>query len=524
MSENSSVAPEVVPEFGKVRKFLFPVHSFEVKKALPMGMMFFFILFNYTCLRNLKDALVVTAPNSGAEVLPFLKGWLVMPCAVLFTFLYAKGSDAMSCEKLFYVTMGIFIAFFGIFGFVIYPNLNILHPAAKTVAEWQNAHKTWAWPLAAVGNWSFALFYMMAELWGSVALSLLFWQFANQICKTSEAKRFYAFFGLLAQFSLLLAGELADAFAKTESQSKSVFWIIGIVVASGLLVMCIYRWIYVYVLTDKKLYDKPELPGAKKKKTKMGFWQSMKIMVTSPYLGLIAALVICYGISVNLMEGLWKGQAHTIYSDKNQFNAFMGRYSRYTGIVSIFVMIVGGNILRKFSWFTAAVITPVLTLITGSLFFAFVIWKDSFADSLASFADTLTRVLKPEEAIVITPVIAAVLLGEIILILAKSTKYALFDLTKEMAYIPLDEEMKVKGKVVVDVVGGRLGKASGAWIQLGLLTIFSKIWGTKARLIQIAPCLFGIFVVSCIVWTLAVNTLSKKITAVTAQPPATATS
>ena len=33
-----------VPEFGRFRRIFFPIHGFEVKKALPMGMMFFFIL------------------------------------------------------------------------------------------------------------------------------------------------------------------------------------------------------------------------------------------------------------------------------------------------------------------------------------------------------------------------------------------------------------------------------------------------------------------------------------------------
>jgi len=43
----------------------------ERKKLLPLGMMFFCILFNYTILRNTKDVLVVTA--AGAEIIPFLK-------------------------------------------------------------------------------------------------------------------------------------------------------------------------------------------------------------------------------------------------------------------------------------------------------------------------------------------------------------------------------------------------------------------------------------------------------------------
>ena len=51
------------PEFSKLRRIFFPIHSYELKKAIPMGMIFFFILFNYTCLRNIKDSLIVTQNN-----------------------------------------------------------------------------------------------------------------------------------------------------------------------------------------------------------------------------------------------------------------------------------------------------------------------------------------------------------------------------------------------------------------------------------------------------------------------------
>ena len=44
-----------------------------MKKLLPLGAMFFCILFNYTILRDTKDVLVVTAPGSSAEAIPFLK-------------------------------------------------------------------------------------------------------------------------------------------------------------------------------------------------------------------------------------------------------------------------------------------------------------------------------------------------------------------------------------------------------------------------------------------------------------------
>lgn len=39
----------------------------ENEKVIPLALMFFCILFNYTILRGTKDVLMITAPNSGAE-------------------------------------------------------------------------------------------------------------------------------------------------------------------------------------------------------------------------------------------------------------------------------------------------------------------------------------------------------------------------------------------------------------------------------------------------------------------------
>ena len=100
------------PDFGRWRSFFWPVHNFELKKLLPMFFLFFFINFNYTILRDTKDALIVTAPGSGAEAIPFLKVWGVLPFAILFMIGYAKLSNILSKPKLFYVTVSAFIGFF----------------------------------------------------------------------------------------------------------------------------------------------------------------------------------------------------------------------------------------------------------------------------------------------------------------------------------------------------------------------------------------------------------------------------
>ena len=88
-------------EFGKWRSFLWPVYGYELKKLLPMFFMFFCISFNYTILRDTKDTLIVTA--AGAEAIPFLKSFGVVPAAILFMLVYAKLSNIIKSEKIYFM-------------------------------------------------------------------------------------------------------------------------------------------------------------------------------------------------------------------------------------------------------------------------------------------------------------------------------------------------------------------------------------------------------------------------------------
>ena len=76
----------------------------------------------------------MTAPGSGAEIIPFLKTWVNLPMAIGFTIMYAKLANVLSNEALFYTVIFPFIAFFGAFAFVLYPMQDILHPTGALVS------------------------------------------------------------------------------------------------------------------------------------------------------------------------------------------------------------------------------------------------------------------------------------------------------------------------------------------------------------------------------------------------------
>ena len=499
-------------EFGKWRAFLWPIHRFELKKLVPMFLLFFFINFNYTILRDTKDSLIVTAPSSGAEAIPFLKGWGVMPMAVIFMLVYAKASNIFSKPKIFYGTISFFILFFILFALILYPYREALHPHTS-IDQLQSFLPTgFGGLIAIIRNWTFSLFYVFAELWGSIAISLLFWGFANDITKVSESKRFYAIFGLGANIAMLFSGPIVIFFAKMRSQSTSGIdtWgftlncTLGLVVLSGLIIMGIYQWINKNILTDAQFYESSEMQKIKKEKLRLSLMESLKYLASSKYIGCLALLVLADGIAINLVDVAWKGQLKLQYPHPNDYQAFMGYFSTLTGLVTIFMLLfVGGNVIRRFGWKTGAMFTPIVLFITSLGFFFFII----FRDSLTVFVALLHT----------TPLMITIIFGTVQNVICKSSKYSLFDPTKEMAYIPLDQESKIKGKAVVDVVGFRLGKSAGSLIQQGLIISCGSLGA-------IAPYTAGILFIVVFVWILAANSLSKQFQQVTVQKADSTTS
>ncbi|GFR49770.1 hypothetical protein Agub_g11934, partial [Astrephomene gubernaculifera] len=303
-------------------------------KILPLGAMFFCILFNYTILRDTKDVLVVTAPGSGAEIIPFLKTWVNLPMAIGFTVLYSWMSNVLEKEPLFYACIIPFIAFFGAFATVLYPMRDALHPTEFCKSLLATMGPRWAGPIAILRNWTFCLFYVMAELWGSVVVSVLFWGFANQITTVEEASQFYPLFGLGANVALIFSGQAVKYFSQVraglppgvDGWGVSLNGLMSMVVLGGGLICAIYFALQRLVVPQiKTLRD-----GKKKKKSKMSVGESFKFLAQSSYIRDMATLVVAYGISINLVEVTWKGKLKAQFPNPNDYSAFMGEFSTAT--------------------------------------------------------------------------------------------------------------------------------------------------------------------------------------------------
>ena len=341
----------------------------------------------------------------------------------------------------------------------------------------------------------------MSELWSPIILSVLFWGFANQVTRIGEAKRFYGLFGIGANISGAAAGALSYCICLhqynpslpfgRDAWEQSMVTQILIVLASGLIAMGIFRWMHITVLKDPVYYEPAEEKKEGEVKGKLSMRENFSILFKTPYLMLIALIVISYNLVINLTEVVWKHEVKALYPAPQDYNMYMGEITFITSLVAtLSALVISGNAIRFFGWRFTAMLTPVVLFITSLGFFGFMLLQDYFSiGALASFGASSLAI--------------AVFFGSAQNVMSRAAKYSVFDATKEMAFVPLNPELKLKGKASIDGVGSRLGKSGGSIIHQTLLLTFTSITAS-------APYVAFFLFASISVWLVATWSLGKR--------------
>lgn len=496
------------PVFSKWRAILWPVHRDELRKLIPLLLIFFCITFDYNVLRTMKDTLVVTAKSSGAEVIPFIKVWVLLPGALLMTFFFTRLSNRLTQEKVFYAMVSTFLVFFFLFTFFLYPNRDLLHPHEAANHLQKILPIGFGGFISMFRNWTLTTFYVMSELWSNIILSMLFWGYANQITRLGEAKRFYGIFGIGANLSGVFAGQASVFLCQKvynpnlpfgeDAWGQTLVMLVSLVIVVGIIAMLLFRWLN-KVLALPRYYNK-ESAEQEATKERLSIRETFGYLVRSKYMLCIAVITITYNLVINLVEVIWKHQLRELYPDPIQFNLYMNQVSTITGIVATLTAIfISGNLIRKFGWTFTALITPIILLLTSAGFFSFFFFRDSLSQIVNITLGT-------------TPLAIVVFFGSAQNILCRGAKYTVFDSTKEMAFVPLDLKSKLKGKAAIDGVCSRLGKSGGSLIHQSLLVTCSTIMASAP---YVAGFLFGIIAI----WIYATRFLGKQFNELTSPSP-----
>ena len=454
--------------------------------------------FANSVLDSTKDTLVVTALG-GAEQIPFLTLYAVLPASLLFVLAFSVCSSRFTRRVLFNVILVSFLAFYAVFAYALFPNREALAPAALTAHLAAVLPPGLAGAVAMLHNWPFTLFYVASELWGDIVLSLLFWGLANEITAEREAMALYPLFGLGANVAQAVAGRLlrglathfavpaslppaAAAAAAAAAWNTQLSVIMASVFVAGASILALQAYIAGQAPAWAAARAAAEPPKAPKPlKKRLGTAQTLRLLAGSPQMLCLATMAVCQGLSANLFCVAWKGQLRLLHPDPASYSAFMGDIATVSACFTFGAMLAAPAIFRRLGWAGAAAFTPVCMVVLGWAFFGATI-------GLGGPAGIPVGMLRP-----------LVLCGAALYIFEKAAKFSLFKPAEEMVYLcvpcsrlaaapltrlrrGLSDAARTQGKAAVDVAATQCGKAGGSIFQQGLLVAFGGLGGALPAL------------------------------------------
>lgn len=435
-------------------------NTFFSRSALLL-LQFFFIIFIYHTLKDLKDTVVITASEAGAEVIPFIKIWGMLPASIGASYLFAKLYNRLGREKTLYAFVALLLGIYILFAFFLYPFREELYLS--------NVHEylTLALPsgckgfIAMVAFWHYTLFYLAAELWSPLILSILFWGYINETSTLDDAKKFYPLCMFAGNFAGIISGFashwLCHDLREFLSWQQTIQIMMIIVTVGAFVIMSINR-----VLSNRD--EQTSFKTFKKRNHATSFRENIKAIFQSTPLLCIAALVIGFGLTSNLIEVVWKESIRRLHPDPQAYNAYINQLTSIIGILAVCMALASRWIFQVLSWSNTALITPVTLFITSSIFFSALLMPTEHLEALSSLLS-------------ITPIFLIVTLGSIHYVLAMTAKYTIFDTCKEMAFLSIESEQRIKAKSVIDSIGSRLGKSGASCLYQFLLVVFGSAAG-----------------------------------------------
>lgn len=490
----------------KIQDLILPIRKSELPKFMPMILLFFLISLIYNILRALKISLVISSPGTGAEIIPFLKIWGILPGAILLTYFFTVLSKRLRQEVVFYTMTCMFLGYFLIFLFVLYPFSSYVELSG--IAEFLSG----ILPLGAKGfiamirYWHLSIFYTFSELWGSVILSMLFWGFVNEVTFIHEAKRFYSVFAVGGNLAAIAAGQVGLMFSfEKEAWGTSIVILLSAVLFFGALIIALYWYVnrlncirearkdiakHIAILNpESEITGEDDVKG-------FTFVECLTHVAKSKYLLYLTLVVVGYNVVFNLVDVLWTDQlSHRFRENSGGINIYMSKVLTSKGLIATALALISGYVIRRFGWLSGAIVTPMIILITSALFLPLILFNSGyFIDFVMTFFPS--------------PLTAAVFIGAMQNSMTRASKYTFFDTTKEIAFIPLGAQDQRKGKAVIDGISSRLGKSGGSFIFQCLLMFCSTISAT-------IPYVSGIIFVMLGLWIYAIFGLNRQIIAYT---------
>ena len=404
---------------GVVQFFYPDIKKDEIKKYSLLAVAFLFTIGAYWLLRLLKDLVLykLAFPTSlgyhadeGRLWAPVTKA--ISPFVVLgVVMIYTKLVDMFEKHKLFYIIASFYTVCFAVIGTILY--LQATHGSEFVGAT--------------VLKYTGICNYLLTESLGSVLVAL-FWSFTVSISTTDQAKRAFPFVVALGQIGSITGSSLMLI-------KRLPTWPL-FAVAVGCLVGLILAIRYLIATTpaDQMRSDKEE------KKSKPDMFGGIRLLVTKPYLMGVLVVSTFYEIAGTIVDYQMKSQASILF-DEATFKWFLGIFGVASNGLAFALALLGTSaVIKKFGVRVCLQLYPVSFAI--GLISLYLYYQSGFSNSVTLFWATFG-----------------------VMMIVKGVSYAVNNPVKEMMYIPTSKDAKFKAKGIIDMLGGRSAKATGA--QLG---------------------------------------------------------
>lgn len=412
----------------------------------------------------MRNALVVADTGGSAAFIPYFELFGTFPASILLTWAISRLMRFFSFRFIFSTTMLFFLTFFLLFAFVIYPH----REAIQTLLEHKLGLLFGLDRFRVVfTHWPDMLFYIMSELWKVALLSVVFWGFLNQHLSLEQAKRFYPPLLLGSSIGPILAGPITvfctSIFSWNALHLSDLRWQHSLYMLTFFLVLCgLVTLVGFYFLFKKfqgafpkqsqeSLSVETKEPFSKRL---LSLSSSLRYLMKSKYLQALFLIVIAEYVCYALGELIFLEILKTQYPSPAEYCQYMGSLSFWMGILTAFsALFLTPVLLQSQRYTTTALVTPVIMVVVNLAFFLSIYLGKIGAFSLAS------------------PLIFAVILGSLHFCIGRAAKYTLFDTIKELAFIPLDHEGQIKGKLIIDGIGSRMGRGTSSLLSIVLFLI-----------------------------------------------------
>ncbi|HEY2810701.1 MAG TPA: Npt1/Npt2 family nucleotide transporter [Rhabdochlamydiaceae bacterium] len=493
--------------FGLLRSIFWPVYRSEVKKVLSMVLLLFLLCISYNILRNLKDTIILTAKHSGAEVIPFIKVWGMLPAAFMAAWLFTRLRRYFRKENVFYILLSCYIVYLLFFAFFLFPYSDALH--LDRLGDWLSSYLPlgFAGFIALIRNWTFTSFYIISELWSVLVLFLLYWGFANDVTGVGEAKRTYGILNIGSNLAPIVGGYLAMLFTwsgqgdllsiamQKVAWENTIIQLLSLVSFLAVCCMALFYWINRRIIVSEATPQEQTPETEETAKNRLSIRASIRYISRSSYLIPLAIIVLGYNISINITDVLWKEQLRRYFVNPAEMLEHMNLITIGIGIFATVGGIFFSLMVTRLGWTFIAMLTPFIMTTMAIGFFTFLF----FGDALGSLSAMLFGV---------TPMAMTVYFGSLQNCLSKGCKYSLFDASKELSFLTLNPESKLKGKAAIDGLGSGLGKSGSSLAYQFFIVAFGSVALST-------PCIAITLFIVLIAWILSVFALGKQFSQLT---------